>query len=223
MREAIHALKYSGLHPVTRVLGQMLAQAIAKLAGEAPARMLVVPVPLHRSKYAQRGFNQARVLAEAALRNLKKTHPSWQLTLAPTTLLRLRPTESQAGLSPRDRRQNVLGAFSVGDNGQVAGKHILLVDDIMTTGSTARAAGLALEQAGAASVWVATLARAQRHSAPDVERIDADGSDADAGKYPDADFGLNFQTGLASGTKLRETGLKETGLGETGQDSNDGN
>jgi ComF family protein len=154
--------------------------------------MLVVPVPLHRSKYAQRGFNQARALAEAALRDLRKTHPLWQLTLASTTLLRLRPTESQAGLTPRERRKNVRGAFSVADNGQVREKHILLVDDILTTGSTARAAAQALVQAGAASVWVATLARAQRRGAPKVERIDADGSDVDVGRYPDADFGLNF-------------------------------
>jgi len=180
MREAIHALKYNRLHPAARVLGGMLAQAIAKLAGEAPAEMLVVPIPLHRSKYAQRGFNQARALAEEALHDLKKTHPTWQLKLAPTTLLRLRPTESQAGLTPRQRRQNVRGAFSVGDGGAVTAKHILLVDDILTTGATARAAAQALAKAGAASVWVATLARAQRHGAPDGKRLDAEESDGDA-------------------------------------------
>jgi ComF family protein len=201
MREAIHAFKYSRLHPAARVLGKMLAQAIARLAGDAPAEMLVVPVPLHRSKYAQRGFNQARALAEEALRELKQTHPSWRLVLAPATLLRLRPTDSQAGLSPRQRRQNVRGAFSVGDSGRVTAKHILLVDDILTTGATARAAALALQRAGAASVWVATLARAQRQGSPDVERIGTDGSDLDAGRYADADFELSFQPGLASRTR----------------------
>ena len=63
MREAIHALKYDRLHPAARGLGRMLAEAIAQLAGEAPTEMLVVPVPLHRAKYAQRGFNQSRSLA----------------------------------------------------------------------------------------------------------------------------------------------------------------
>ena len=62
MREAIHALKYDRLHPASTGLGRMLAAAIAQLAGEAPAEMLVIPVPLHPSKYAQRGFNQSRSL-----------------------------------------------------------------------------------------------------------------------------------------------------------------
>ncbi|MGO8757118.1 MAG: ComF family protein [Terracidiphilus sp.] len=165
IREAIHALKYDRLRPAARGLGRLLAQAIAKLAGEAPGEMLVIPVPLHRSKAAQRGFNQARSLAAEALRFLGKSHPQWRLTLAPSTLMRLRATDSQAGLTPRQRRLNVRGAFSVSDPAQVRERHVLLVDDILTTGATARAASEALLRAGAASVWVATLARAQRGSA----------------------------------------------------------
>ena len=162
MREAIHALKYDRLHPASAGLGRMLAEAIAQLAGEAPAEMLVVPVPLHPSKYAQRGFNQSRSLAAEALGFLRKSHPQWRLTLAPSTLMRLRATESQAGLTPRQRRLNVRGAFPVSDPARVKEQHVLLIDDILTTGATARAAAQALVEAGAASVWVATLARAQR-------------------------------------------------------------
>jgi ComF family protein len=162
MREAIHALKYDRLHPAARGLGRMLAEAIAQLAGEAPGEMLVIPVPLHRSKYAERGFNQARSLAAEALGFLRKSHPEWRLTLAASTLMRLRATGSQAGLSARQRRLNLRGAFSVSDQAQVAGRSILLVDDILTSGATARAASKALIDAGADSVWVATLARARR-------------------------------------------------------------
>jgi ComF family protein len=161
MKAAIHALKYDGLHPVAKVLGRMLAEAIGQLAQEAPAEMLVVPVPLHRSKHAQRGFNQARSLAVHALNHLRKTHPQWRLTLASSTLMRLRATGSQAGLSSRQRRLNVRAAFSVSDPASVADKDILLIDDIFTTGATARSAAQALKRAGAASVWVATLARAR--------------------------------------------------------------
>ena len=124
--------------------------------------MLVIPVPLHRSKHAQRGFNQARSLAEQALGFLRKSHPHWRLTLASKTLMRLRATESQAGLTPHQRRLNVRGAFTVSDPAAVAARHILLIDDILTTGATARAAAQTLIRAGAASVWVATLARARR-------------------------------------------------------------
>ena len=162
MREAIHALKYGRLHPAAQRLGQMLANAIAQLATEAPADLLVIPVPLHRSRYAQRGFNQSRSLATQALQFLRRTHPEWRLTLASSALMRLRATGSQAGLTPRQRRLNVRNAFSVSDPSQVAAQHILLVDDILTTGATARAAAQTLLKAGAASVWVATLARAQR-------------------------------------------------------------
>jgi ComF family protein len=162
MKAAIHALKYDRLHPAARILGRMLAEAIAQLAPEAPAEMLVVPVPLHRSKQAQRGFNQARSLAAYALATLRKSHPEWRLTLAPSTLMRLRATESQAGLTPRQRRLNVRGAFSVSDQAIVARKHVLVVDDIFTTGATVRSAAQALIMAGAESVWVATLARAVR-------------------------------------------------------------
>ncbi|MEI9967474.1 MAG: phosphoribosyltransferase family protein [Terracidiphilus sp.] len=162
MRAAIHALKYGRLHPAAQRLGQMLANAIAQLADEAPADLLVIPVPLHRIKYAERGFNQSRSLAAQALQFLRKSHPQWRLTLAPSALMRLRATGSQAGLTPRQRRLNVRNAFSVSDPSQVAGQHILVVDDILTTGATARAAAQTLLKAGAASVWVATLARAQR-------------------------------------------------------------
>jgi len=160
MKAAIHALKYDRLHGAARRLGQMLAEAIAQLADEAPDEMLVIPVPLHRSKYAERGFNQARSLAFHALNALRKSHPSWRLTLAASTLMRLRATESQAGLTRRQRRLNVRGAFSVSDSSAVQMKHVLVIDDIYTTGATARAAAQALREAGAASVWVATLARA---------------------------------------------------------------
>jgi ComF family protein len=181
MKAAIHALKYDRLHPAALSLGRMLAEAIAQLASEAPTEMLVVPVPLHRSKYTQRGFNQARSLAGHALGILKKSHPEWQLTMASSTLMRLRATESQAGLTPRMRRMNVRGAFSVSDPAAVMLKNVLIVDDILTTGATARSAAQALLKAGAASVWVATLARARRVSefgrgvtfqdAEDVERL----------------------------------------------------
>jgi ComF family protein len=178
LRDAIHALKYSRVRTTDRFLGRMLAQAIDGLAKEAPLEMLVVPVPLYRSKRAARGFNQARALADRAVQVLRRTHPEWRLTLAPRTLIRARATLSQAGLTTRQRRLNLRGAFRVSDASAVAGKHVLVVDDIFTSGATARAAAKALADAGAAGIWVATLARAQRFN------INSRGSRASAQPAP---------------------------------------
>jgi ComF family protein len=147
-------------------------------------------VPLHRQKHRQRGFNQARTLAEHALEVLKKSHPQWKLSLASSALLRQRPTKSQAGLTVRERRQNMRGAFAVSGPEAVRGQHILLVDDILTTGATAREAARALVKAGAASVWVATLARARR-----INESQSNEHQEHSGDRPDTD-GLN--TGIES-------------------------
>lgn len=200
MREAIHALKYDRLHPAASGLGRLLAEAIGKLAGEAPAEMLVIPVPLHRSKYSQRGFNQARSISAEALRFLRKSHPDWRLTLAASTLMRLRATESQAGLTPRQRRQNLRRAFSVSDPSQVTTRNVLLVDDILTTGATARSAAQTLLEAGAASVWVATLARARRVGGFGRESVYEDRQeDQDRAGSEPAD-GLHAGSSASSGT-----------------------
>lgn len=165
LRELIHALKYNRMLPAAHQLGAMLAEAIAQLSVEAAQEMLVIPVPLHRLRSRQRGFNQARELAKCAIETLRKSHPEWRLTLAPKSLMRLKLTESQAGLTPTQRRRNVRGAFKVSDPSAIRGKHILLVDDILTTGATARAAAQSLMRAGAGSIYVATLARARRFDA----------------------------------------------------------
>ena len=161
LRLAIHLLKYTRIRPVSRPLGRLLAQAIATLADEAPRQMLVIPVPLHPRRSRARGFNQARLLAQSALRPLRRIHPDWRLTLSPASLVRQRETAPQVLLSPNERQLNLEQAFHVARPAQVRDRAILLIDDIVTTGATARACAQALLEAGASSVYVVSLARAQ--------------------------------------------------------------
>ena len=166
LRSLIHALKYDGMLPLADGLGALLAQSILSLQGEAPRELIVVPVPLHASKRNLKRFNHAELLARAALRELSKAMPGkampgWKLTLDTRLLERQRATDSQAGLTPHQRRVNVRGAFLAPHPELLRDAHILLIDDIYTTGATARACTRALLTAGAASVRVATVARAQ--------------------------------------------------------------
>lgn len=164
LRSLLHLLKYDGIEALGKPLGHLLA---AQLAGipELPPDLLVIPVPLFRGKRRERGFNQAERLAGAMITALRRHPCGLRLRLASGLLERRRATESQAGLSPHQRRMNVRGAFLVPRPGTVAGKNILLIDDIYTTGATARACSAALRRAGAAKIWVATVARAQKEFA----------------------------------------------------------
>jgi ComF family protein len=169
LRGLIHLLKYDGMQPVAHRLGGLLAISLETFLETAestvPRRMLVVPVPLHRAKLRRRGFNHAELLARAAVSQASTSGGSarqWDLHLAFGMLERRRSTVSQAGLTTRQRRQNLRGAFFAPRPAGLAGRHVLLVDDVYTTGATARACSRVLMDAGAASVWVVTLARAQR-------------------------------------------------------------
>ena len=149
-------------------------EAILKLEGDAGAalgELLVVAVPLHAAKRKQRGFNHAELLAKAAVRVLRVRRPEWKLTMeGRRTLERRKATLSQAGLSPAPtRRANLRGVFPMPRPEQIAGRDVLLIDDIYTTGATARACSQVLRRAGAASVRIATVARPQRDNAASPE------------------------------------------------------
>jgi len=156
LRELIHLLKYDGVRPAASILGRMLAEAVAGLEpGFEQAKVLVVPVPLYAAKRRQRGFNQAELIARAALR----FQAGERLDLATGLLQRTRETHSQIGLTSHQRRENLRGAFAVARAAEVTGREVLLVDDVYTTGTTASECARVLRRAGSAQVWVATVAR----------------------------------------------------------------
>jgi ComF family protein len=161
LRSLVHLLKYKGMKPVARRLGLLLADSLEVFAGAATS-MLVIPVPMHTAKERLRGFNHAELLARAAMVEMRRRHPQWGLHLETGLLKRVRITVSQAGLTTHQRRQNLRGAFFAPHPERLAGRDVLLIDDIYTTGATARACSRVLRNAGARSVRVATVARAQR-------------------------------------------------------------
>jgi ComF family protein len=161
LREMIHLLKYEQMRGVAKTLGGQLAEAILTLRGEAAKELTVIAVPLFPSKQRQRGYNQAELLADAAVAELRRIDPTWRLLRAKGVLTRRRDTVSQFELTPRGRRRNLEGAFAVDANRLRVGCDVLLIDDIYTTGATARECSRVLRRAGATKVWVATLARAQ--------------------------------------------------------------
>lgn len=145
LRELIHLLKYNGVRPAATVLGRTLAEALSRLEPAferltfEKAPILVIPVPLYQAKKRQRGFNQAELIARAAL---KVQSPSARLQLAPDLLLRTRDTASQIGLSNHQRRANLRGAFAVQRLAEVTGREVILVGDVYTTGATATGPGV---------------------------------------------------------------------------------
>jgi ComF family protein len=137
-REAVHALKYQGRHAIGRVLGVLMARMVPP--GE---HTMVAPVPLHPRRKHERGYDQAAILARHVARRL-------DLPVESAAARRVRHTKQQANLSGDQRARNVAGAFVAED--WVQSEHVLLIDDVYTTGATLEACAAALRDAGAASV-----------------------------------------------------------------------
>ncbi len=154
LQQALHSLKYKRDVILADTLARPLCEAWRRYALPGD---LVVPVPLSAERLRERGYNQADLLA----RGLAELAG---LPYAPDGAARVRHTDSQVGLAAGARRRNVAGAFR-GQARRVAGRQVILVDDVCTTGSTLAACAEALRAAGAVSVWGFTLARARRPSA----------------------------------------------------------
>jgi ComF family protein len=175
LRELIHLLKYNGVRPAANVLGRMLAEAIAVLEPEfGQDKIPLIPVPLYKGRRQQRGFNQAELIARAAL----KVHPAGERMRIDTDLLvRTRDTHSRIGLTSHQRRENMSGAFAVTRAEEIRDREVLLVDDVYTTGTTVSECARVLRRAGAARVWVATVARtlklASKHAETEKDAAEA--------------------------------------------------
>ncbi|MFA5967318.1 MAG: ComF family protein [Patescibacteria group bacterium] len=152
LKELVYSLKYRRLRPLVKILGGWLVETINQTT--ATTGLVIVPVPLHRGRLWDRGFNQARLLAEVVAQQT-----GWPLL---PILFRKRSTQPQFGLSKSARRDNIEGAFSINValSQNLANKTVVLVDDIVTTGATINECAKILRQNGARDVWGLVLAKA---------------------------------------------------------------
>lgn len=152
LRRAVQRFKYQGDFNLDKPLAGLLYDTHQQALHDYRPDLLVA-VPLHPTRLRRRGYNQALLLARDLGRRMRVPAPS-------RLLLRTRPTPPQIGLKALDRRRNLRGAFTVSES--LDKERILLIDDVMTTGATARECSRTLLDAGAGEVAVAVVARAAR-------------------------------------------------------------
>lgn len=156
LQALLHALKYQNADQIGTWLGE---QAAGTVSAELPSIQLVTPVPLHRAKERERGYNQAEMIAGGFSRRIGSV-------VVPDLLRRTRHTPTQTRLSIEQRRVNVDGAFEVPARhiGRLEGATVLVVDDVITTGATIASCARALRRAGAARVIAGSVALADHEA-----------------------------------------------------------
>ena len=150
LQHAIHELKYDKKFPVGIFLGKVLA-AEFKLNQINWKFDLIIPIPLHQLKKAERGYNQAYYIAKGVGSTLK-------IKVSDRVVKRVKYTESQTTMNLNEREENISGAFKLKKSNDVRGKNILLIDDVITTGATISECGKILLEAGANKIYAASIA-----------------------------------------------------------------
>ena len=151
LREAIHKFKFKSIETLIEPLGNILVNNYMS-TGFIRRIDLIVPIPIHKSRYTERGFNQAEKLGDCISKN-------FNIPSCRDCLIKVKTTYDQADLQLDERMINLQDAYHVKNKTLVSGKRILLIDDVFTTGSTVNEASKALKEAGAKEVYVYTLAR----------------------------------------------------------------
>jgi ComF family protein len=149
LQHLVHGLKYKGKKDNGRYLGSLLGKRLRE-ANVQPGVDMIIPVPLHKSKRAKRGYNQSMLIAEGISAALG-------VPASDDLLTRVRDTESQTAKTRAERVENMTEAFRLKEGAQLAGKHILLCDDVLTTGGTLEACALALMKEESVKISLVTI------------------------------------------------------------------
>ena len=152
VREAVHLLKYNGAEVIAEKFGLFIAK---KIVSDSRLSLcdIIAPVPLHPARQRERGYNQSELITRSLCRILLIRH-------SPNLLYRVRQTRTQTLFDAEGRKKNIKGAFMLGKSSadQIAGKKVLLVDDVITTGSTIKECAITLKTNGASEVYAASAA-----------------------------------------------------------------
>jgi ComF family protein len=153
-KDIVHALKYDGWTRVATAMAERMSR-LGFPRDVEEERSAIIPVPLSRSRQRERGFNQTAVIASALA-------PLWKIPMWTGVLVRESSTRSQTELTPGERLSNVAGAFSVAqsERWKLDGAHVILLDDVVTTGATLRACASALFASGTRTISYMTFGRA---------------------------------------------------------------
>jgi competence protein ComFC len=150
LQRIIHSIKYENNFRIGETLGKLLGD---KLLNDLPVDNLdlIIPVPLHMLKKSERGYNQSYYISRGVNRKLK-------LVLDKGSVKRIKYTETQTSMKIREREKNISGAFKVKTVNNIAGKNILIIDDVITSGNTVSELGRTLKDIGAGTIYAASLA-----------------------------------------------------------------
>lgn len=153
IKKLIQKMKYYFIKDVAEILAELPIKLIINSNLYSSLQPdLVIPIPLHRKKILERGFNQSEIIAQ-------KIAQKFNWPLGNNIIARIKNTKSQTKLKKEKREQNIAGAFTVCDKKIIKNKNIILIDDVVTTGATLEEAAKVLKKSGAKSVWAITVAK----------------------------------------------------------------
>lgn len=165
VRGAIQKLKYEGYRAIAKPLARLIYERVMKknllpILGERD--VVLIPIPLSKKRFRERGFNQAELIAKALMSIILAENPVWdgKISLESNTLIKERHTESQVVVSSREERlRNLKNSMTLKNGDKIAGKDIIVIDDVATTGATAEEARRALREAKVKRIFTVAVAR----------------------------------------------------------------